>query len=50
MFPVVLFNKISLFSKDFTTFIISIFSSFVKVIAEPLFDVSFLQDSYLSLY
>ena len=50
MFPVVPFNKIPLFSKDFTTFIISIFSLFVRVIAEPLLDVNFLLGSYLSLY
>ena len=42
MFLVVPFNKISLFSKDFTTFMIYLFSLFVRVIAEPLIDVNFL--------
>ena len=40
MFPVVPFNKITLFSKDLTTFIITFASFFLSVILELVDDES----------
>ena len=49
IFPVVLFNRVHLFSKNLIAFIIPFDSLFVRLISEPLLGVNVLLSLFISL-